>query len=422
MTRKTLDRFIKLVSILIALQCWCVSISGQILDIEGDAKIRGRLEISYPLDVTSLAIGEGAGNFENESEFRNNTFVGYNAGHFNTTGKFNTVNGANALYYNQTGSHHTAIGYLALYWTGFNGTTSSYNTAAGALALTNITTGIENSALGFQAGYSNTTGRWNTFIGSQAARDLQTGDNNVFIGHACRLLGTNGSNNVIVGDSAMLINNGSNNVVLGYGAGRNLQGSNNIILGFEAGSDLTNVDNTLWIESSSSSIPLIYGDFVSNRVGIKCTNPQAALSVNGDIKAIGLIEMNQATTCFSDRRLKTNIVDLKELSKLVMKLRPVRYHWRKEAFPEIEFPEEQEIGFIAQEIEKILPGLVLTGEDGYKALDYSRMTVILTKAIQEIITENQQLRERYQKIGARIALLEATSNMDAPLNTMPNEK
>jgi len=402
---------------------YSLPVSGQLkLDVNGNAKIRGRLELSYPVDITSLAIGEGAGAFEDETEFRSNTFVGYNAGHFNTTGKYNTANGANALYYNQNGSHQTALGYLALYWTGFNGNTSGYNTAVGALALTNTTTGIENSALGYQAGYSNTTGRWNTFIGSRAGRYFSSGDNNVFIGHVCRSFGNSGNNNVIIGDSAALVNNGSNNVVIGYRAARNLLGISNIIIGNEAAAEITAANNMLWIENSSSSTPLIYGDFVNDRVGINCTNPQAGLSVDGDIKAIGIIEAGQATTCMSDRRLKKDITELRGTIPNIPILRPVRYQWRKEDFPEMDLPEKEEIGFIAQEIEELYPGLEFTGEDSYKALDYSRLTVILTKAIQELSEQNNQLKKRYRSIGERIALLESSGKNDSSINSIGNEK
>ena len=46
-------------------------------------------------------------------------------------------------------------------------------------------------------------------------------------------------------------------------------------------------------------------------------------------------------------------------------------------------PEGEQIGVIAQEVEKVLPQTVLTPEDGYKSVDYSRFTPILIEAIKE---------------------------------------
>ena len=47
------------------------------------------------------------------------------------------------------------------------------------------------------------------------------------------------------------------------------------------------------------------------------------------------------------------------------------------------FSKEQDLGFIAQEVEQIYPELIHTNAEGYKSLDYARLTVILTRAIQE---------------------------------------
>ena len=40
-------------------------------------------------------------------------------------------------------------------------------------------------------------------------------------------------------------------------------------------------------------------------------------------------------------------------------------------------------GFIAQEVEKIVPGIVQTNDEGMKAIDYVKLTPILVKALQE---------------------------------------
>jgi hypothetical protein len=42
-----------------------------------------------------------------------------------------------------------------------------------------------------------------------------------------------------------------------------------------------------------------------------------------------------------------------------------------------------QIGFIAQEAESVIPELVRTDSNGYKAFSYEKLTVILTGAIQE---------------------------------------
>jgi F420-dependent methylenetetrahydromethanopterin dehydrogenase len=81
---------------------------------------------------------------------------------------------------------------------------------------------------------------------------------------------------------------------------------------------------------------------------------------------------------FSDRRLKTNISDIPEDAlRLLMRLRPTQYRWKSTGRPDV--------GFIAQELRQILPGLVHEGNDDMKTLtvDYPKLVVYLTKALQQ---------------------------------------
>jgi hypothetical protein len=76
---------------------------------------------------------------------------------------------------------------------------------------------------------------------------------------------------------------GSFNVAVGSDTLRdNTAGSNNIFIGRQAGYNETG-SNKLYIENSNSATPLIYGDFLTDRVGINKNNPTSALDVNGTI-------------------------------------------------------------------------------------------------------------------------------------------
>ena len=57
-----------------------------------------------------------------------------------------------------------------------------------------------------------------------------------------------------------------------------------------------------------------------------------------------------------------------------------------------EFDDKKQIGVIAQEVETILPELVSTDNNGYKAVDYSKLTPVLIEAMkeQQAIIESQQ--------------------------------
>lgn len=82
-----------------------------------------------------------------------------------------------------------------------------------------------------------------------------------------------------------------------------------------------------------------------------------------------------------------------------MKLNGVTYHWRTDEFPQKNFTDSLQIGVIAQEVEKIYPHLVFTDTDGYKSVDYSKLTPILLEAIkeQQQMIKMQQLELENQK-------------------------
>ena len=432
---------------------------AQHLDVEGHSKIRGQLNLGHMYDSSCVYIGYRSGlldpvpNPPFDTIGFGNTFVGARSGEHgkvgdilyntalgfatlwsNLTGNDNTACGTYALLSNESGSSNTANGHGAL----LSHRHGSGNTAQGAMSLYSDSigvhntavgyqssyfnkTGLENSVLGWKAGYQGTTGRWNTMLGSQAGRDFITGDYNVFIGQGCGLEHTGGSNNVFVGHAAGRTNSNSNNVFIGDNAGRINQGSGNVIIGFEAAMNQTIGNNFLWIENSSSSTPLIFGDFSSDRIGINCTNPQAALSVTGNVSATGTV-LGSQVACSSDRRYKKNIVGLENTLARVMQLKPVRYYWKKEIYPEKQFSDQPQVGFIAQEVEELYPELVHTSEDGYKSIDYGRLTVILTEAIKEMsaqhkiairsMTKQQEaLVSQYEVLQQRMARLEARSTL-----------
>jgi len=139
------------------------------------------------------------------------------------------------------------------------------NAAIGNLALTNNTNGIENTAIGSMALGSNTIGNRNTAVGQAALATNQTG-----------------SDNVAIGDRSLLWNAGEQNTAIGKSAGMNSTNtSGNVFIGFEAGKYEAS-NNRLYIENSSSAIPLIGGDFENDYVNINGT-----LNVNGTLKITG---------------------------------------------------------------------------------------------------------------------------------------
>ena len=104
-----------------------------------------------------------------------------------------------------------------------------------------------------------------------------------------------------------------------------------------------------------------------------------------DMSAGGAATFNNNVTAFSDERLKSNIETIQGGLEKVEQLRGVTYTR----------DERDNIGVIAQEIEKVLPDIVLTADDemGTKSVDYSRITAVLIEAVKELSAKVKYLEE-----------------------------
>jgi len=153
-----------------------------------------------------------------------------------------------------------------------------------------------------------------------------------------------------------------------------------------------------------------------------------------DIHKIGSDYLTAAgSTAPSDQRLKTDVQAITGALAAVAKLQGVRFRWSEEglkhftrhvehtvsAGPDASAAEHQavqeaevkraheklggeQIGFIAQQAEEIVPELVRTGDDGYKSMDYAHLTALLVEAIKE-----QQVV--IDTLSARVSALELSS-------------
>jgi hypothetical protein len=84
----------------------------------------------------------------------------------------------------------------------------------------------------------------------------------------------------------------------------------------------------------------------------------------------------------SDERFKDNIKTIENALTKLEELRGVSY--TRNDLPEI--------GVIAQEVEKIIPEVVQTGEDGYKTVSYGNMIGLLIEAVKDLSNEVNKLK------------------------------
>ncbi len=80
----------------------------------------------------------------------------------------------------------------------------------------------------------------------------------------------------------------------------------------------------------------------------------------------------------------------------IMKLNPISFNWKNRE----DMGNKRSLGFTAEEMNKIIPEVVEYNETGQPfGIDYNKLTVPLTKAIQELKTENDLMKESLCKLG-----------------------
>jgi hypothetical protein len=124
----------------------------------------------------------------------------------------------------------------------------------------------------------------------------------------------------------------------------------------------------------------------------------------GGSRTLGAYCTGTAWTNSSDIKNKHNIVDIKYGLSTVLALRPVSFDWKT--------VKQKDIGFIAQEMEQVIPEVV-TGEEGSKGISYGNLVAVCVQAIkeQQAIISTQaglisSLEARVASQEARLATLE----------------
>jgi len=101
---------------------------------------------------------------------------------------------------------------------------------------------------------------------------------------------------------------------------------------------------------------------------------------------------------------------------MVLSLRGVTFDWRREEFPALNFTAGRSVGFVAQEVERVVPEAVTRDAEGFRSVAYSHLTPVLVEAVkeQQAQIENQQklIETQQQQIEALKKLVCAT-NRDA---------
>ena len=276
---------------------------------------------------------------------------------------------------------------------------------------------------GIVSGSSQLTSSYDTryvnATGNESISGNKTFDNNVVISGDLNVAGTTtytSTNNVNIGDNILELNFGGSATTSGLLTKDSTGGSTT------SGSLLWDATNDYWKAGkfgSEAKILLSLGDGVvsgsdqitktlqevttagnttSNAVSItnstaSTTKTTGALVVTGGVGVSGAVNVGGDVVAFasSDERLKDNIQPISNPLEKINLISGNSFVWNEE---KQNIYKGKDYGVIAQEVEKILPELVQTREDGFKAVKYDKLISLLIESVKELSKEVKELKEK----------------------------
>ncbi len=181
---------------------------------------------------------------------------------------------------------------------------------------------------------------------------------------------------------------------------------------------LSNSDDS--IPDSSDGIWIMENGYVgiggqgssSNQLTVASGGSSYQLYVSGTAYCTG-------TWSASDIRWKKNIEPLQNTLEKVSRLQGVSYEWKLDEFPNQGFKKGIQIGLVAQDVEEVMPELVHTNDNGFKAVSYDKLTAMLIEAVKKQQETINQLNARLDEMGnAKQAELASLRDQIAHLHAM----
>ena len=223
-----------------------------------------------------------------------------------------------------------------------------------------------------------------TYSGDNAITTLGTISTGVWNGTAINATYLDGQSGTNTGDETLSSVNALGITTLGTIATGTWNGS--VIASAYLDADTAHLSGTqtftgakIFSDTTASSNKTIGAVVVTGGVGIG-----GALNVGGDVVAYAS----------SDERLKDNIELISNPIEKVQSLKGVTWDWNSNA-DELQ-KTLPNVGVIAQDVEKVLPQLVINRDNGFKGVDYAKLTGLLIEAIKD---QQKQIDELKSKLS-----------------------
>ena len=133
-----------------------------------------------------------------------------------------------------------------------------------------------------------------------------------------------------------------------------------------------------------------------SNITLTWNHSDSRLQTNDDFYVSGTLSATGDIVAYasSDERLKNNISPIKNPIEKINQISGNSFNWNEN---KQDIYKGKDYGVIAQEIESVLPELVVEREDGYKAVKYDKLVSLLIEGIKELSKEVNQLKQQINK-------------------------
>ncbi len=197
---------------------------------------------------------------------------------------------------------------------------------------------------------------------------------------------TNNNESITLTNFTQALTNAGINIITNYTADAYTPG----IFWSASDNSATKPKAGIWMQETASGTNLFLGTSNSYSMGI--TNSGLKIDYSGNGTFVGSVT-GTAFYYSSDERLKKEIKPVGDALSKVLGLRGVEFKWKESG--------EESLGFVAQEVEKVLPELVGTDkETGLKSVQYGNVTAVLVEAVKEQQAQIEKLQGRIDRLEA----------------------
>jgi len=202
------------------------------------------------------------------------------------------------------------------------------------------------------------------------------------------------------------------NLTSGRGSGLVVDANGYVFISKTLGGGLTNNCGTLNYLTKTGSPGLlecsqVYDD--GNFVGIATTSPFVVNGVTSKLNVNGLTVSN-SFYAISDGKFKQDVETIGDATSIINKLRGVTYSWNQKTFPEKNFENNRQAGFIAQEVNAVYPLAVGKDRQDNYVLNYNAFIPLLTQGQQELYNLTNSLKADNEMLRKKVDALQVQLN------------